>query len=260
MTRTLSFQGVHMKNISAFASRIMSGLPIAALVVALSAEDARAQSNLWSASFDLGTQAALSGNVHGGGSGTVIGLPTQVQARSYGDIYGNGFYWAAGVGYRVGGAGEIRVQGSYTGNPAERLQVGTVAGLPLFALFDDYKAFGMDFGYRQYFGTTMARPYVAATGGFVRVDTIQSEFSVPAAGVVLPNVDMYDTSVVPSFAAGGGIQINLSERFAIQGGVEFKWQGDTADLDGLAGTGLEPINDESRRWSLPITGGITVRF
>ena len=235
-------------------------LPVAALLVALSAAEARAQSNAWSVSFDLGTQVALSGDVHAGGSGTVLGLPTEVQARSYADIYGNGFYWAAGLGYHVGETGEIRVQGSYIDNPAERLQVGTVAGLPLFALFDDYNAFAMDFGYRQYLGTAMARPYVGASGGFVRVDTIQSEFSVPAAGVVLPNVNMYDSSVVPSFAAGGGVQINLSERFAVQGGVEFKWQGDATDLDGLAGTGLESINDESRRWSMPITGGITVRF
>jgi hypothetical protein len=235
-------------------------LPIAALLVALSAEEARAQSNPWSVSFDLGTQVALTGDVHAGGSGTVLGLPTQVQARSYADIYGNGFYWAAGLGYHVGETGEIRVQGSYIDNPAESLQVGAVAGLPLFALFDDYNAFAMDFGYRQYLGTAMARPYVGASGGFVRVDTIQSEFSVPAAGVVLPNVNMYDSSVVPSFAAGGGVQINLSERFAVQGGVEFKWQGDATDLDGLAGTGLESINDESRRWSMPITGGITVRF
>lgn len=241
--------------------RVMSvSLPVAALVVALSAGDARAQSNPWSVSFDLGTQIALSGDVHGGGSGTVLNLPTQVQARSYGDIYGNGFYWAAGLGYRVGEAGEIRVQGSYTSNPADRLQVGTVANLPLFALFEDYKAFGMDFGFRQYFGTATARPYVGAGGGFVRVDKIQSEFSVPAAGVVLSNVNMYDTSVVPSFGAGGGVQINLSDRFAVQGGVEFRWQGDAKDLDGLAGTGLESINDESRRWSMPITGGITVRF
>jgi opacity protein-like surface antigen len=235
-------------------------LPVAALVVALSAGDVRAQSNPWSVSFDLSTQVALNGDLHGGGSGTVLSLPTQVQARSYGDIYGNGFYWAAGLGYRVGDAGEIRVQGSYTDNSAERLQVGTVAGLPLFALFDDYKAFGMDVGYRQYFGTARARPYVGAGGGFVRVDKIQSEFSVPAAGVVLSNVDMYDASVVPSFGAGGGVQINLSDRFAVQGGVEFKWQGDAEDLDGLAGTSLESINDESRRWSMPITGGITVRF
>ena len=235
-------------------------LPIAALLVALSAGDVRAQSNPWSVSFDLGTQVALSGDVHGGGSGTVLGLPTQVEARSYGDIYGNGFYWAADLGYRLGEAGELRVQGSYTDNPADRLQVGTVACLPLFALFDEYKAFGMDFGYRRYFGSARVRPYVGAGGGFVRADTIQSEFSVPAAGVVLSNVNMYDTSVVPSVAAGGGVQINLSDRVAVQGGVEFKWQGDANDLDGLAGTGLESINDESRRWSMPITGGVTVRF
>jgi hypothetical protein len=235
-------------------------LPAAALLVAVSAGDVLAQSPSWSVSFDLGTQVALSGDVHGGGSGTVLDLPTLVAARSYGDVYGNGFYWAAGLGYRVGEAGEIRVQGSYTDNPAERLQVGTVAGLPLFALFDDYKAFGMDFGYRQYFGTAMVRPYVGASGGFVRIDTIQSEFSVPAAGVVLSAVSMYDASVVPSVGGGGGVQINLSDRFAVQGGVEFKWQGDATDLDGLAGTGLESINDESQRWSMPITGGVTVRF
>ena len=236
------------------------GVPVATLLMALSAGDVHAQSNPWSVSFDLGTQVSLSGDLHGGGSGTVLGLPTQVEARSYRDIYGNGFYWAAGVGYRLGEASELRVQGSYTNNPADRLQVGTVAGLPLFALFDEYKAFGMDFGYRQYFSTAMVRPYVGASGGFVRVDMIQSEFSVPAAGVVLSNVNMYDTSVVPSIGAGGGVQINLSDRFAVQGGVEFKWHGDADDLDGLAGTGLEPINDESRRWSMPVTGGITVRF
>ena len=235
-------------------------LPVAAMLVALSASDARAQSNPWSLSFDLGTQVALSGDVHAGGSGRVLNFPTQVESRSYGDVYGNGFYWAAGVGYRVGAAGEIRVQGSYTANPAERLEVGTVATLPLFALFDDYKAFGMDFGYRQYLGSATARPFIGVSGGFVRVDAIQGEFSVPAANVVLPNVDMYDSSVVPSFGVGGGVQINLSDRFALQGGVEFKWQGDASDLDGLAGTGLESINDESRRWSMPITGGITVRF
>ncbi len=243
-----------MKRITSFSLRA------AAILVALSAGDARAQSNPWSLSFDLGTQVALSGDVHAGGSGSVLNLPTQVESRSYGDVYGNGFYWAAGVGYRVGAAGEIRVQGSYTANPAERLEVGTVATLPLFALFDDYKAFGMDFGYRQYLGTATARPFVGVSGGFVRVDTIQGEFSVPAVNVVLPNVDMYDSSLVPSFGVGGGVQINLSDRFALQGGVEFKWQGDANDLDGLAGTGLESINDESRRWSMPITGGITVRF
>jgi hypothetical protein len=242
-------------------NRFMSvSLPIAAVVLALSAGEAGAQSNPWSVSVDLGTQLALSGDVHGGGSGTVLGLPTQVEARSYSGVYGSGFSWGAGLGHRVGGGGEVRVHGSYTDNPAERLQVGTVAGLPLFAQFDDYKAFAMEFGYRQYLGVARARPYVAASGGFVRVASIKTEFSVPAAGVVLPNVNMYDSSVVPSFGAGGGVQIDLSDTLALEGGVGFNWQGDAKDLDGLAGTGLESINDESRRWSMPIAGAITVRF
>jgi hypothetical protein len=237
----------------------LSYVAAAFVAAALWASDAAAQTP-WSLSFDLGAQVPMSGDVHGGGSGSVLSLPTQVEPRSYGDVYGSGFYWAAGLGYRLGERGELRVQGSYTSNPAESLQVGNVAGLPLFGLFDDYKAFGMDFGYRQYFGGAMARPFIGGSFGFVRLAEIDSEFSVPAAGVVLSNVDFYDESVVSSFGFGGGLQVNLSSRFAVQGGVELKWHGDASDLDGLAGTGLETINDESRRWSMPVTGGITIRF
>jgi hypothetical protein len=222
--------------------------------------NADAQTNPWSVFFDAGVQAAASGDVHGGGSGTVLSLPTEVGARSYGDVYGSGFYWAAGLGYRVNERGEIRVQGSYTSNPADRLQVGTVAGLPLLAAFDDYKAFGMDAGYRYYFGSGIARPFVGGSVGFVRLSTIESEFSVPAANVVLADVPFYDSSVVPAFGMGGGVQVNLSDRVALQAGIDFKWHGDATDEDGLAGTGLEDINDESRRWAMPITGGVTVRF
>jgi hypothetical protein len=224
------------------------------------ATTASAQTSPWSVSFDLGADVPVNGDVHGGGSGTVLSLPTEVTAKSYGDVYGAGFYWAAGLGYRVGERGEIRVQGSYTSNPAESLQVGTVAGLPLFALFDDYQAFGMDFGYRQYLAASKVRPFVGAGAGFVRLETVKSEFSVPAAGVVLSDVDFFESSVVAAFSVGGGLQVHLSDRLAIQGGLDFKWHGDAKDQDGLAGTGLESINDQSRRWSMPVTGGITVKF
>ena len=237
----------------------LSCVPAVFVAAALWASDAAAQSRL-SLSFDLGAQVPVSGDVHSGGSGSVLALPTQVEPRSYGDVYGSGFYWAAGLGYQLGEHGEFRVQGSYTNNPAERLQVGNVAGLPLLGLFDDYNAFGMDFGYRRYFGGALARPFVGGSFGFVRLAEVESEFSVPAAGVVLSDVPFHDASVVPSFGAGGGVQIALSGRFALQGGIEFKWHGDASDLDGLAGTGLETINDESRRWSMPVTGGVTVRF
>jgi hypothetical protein len=135
-----------------------------------------------------------------------------------------------------------------------------VAGLPLFGLFDDYEAFGMDFGYRQYLGRGRIQPFAGADVGFVRLETVTSEFSVPAAGVVLPDVGFLDSSVVPAFGFSGGVQVQLSDRLALQGGVDFRWHGDATDVDGLAGTGLEEINDETRRWSMPITGGVVVKF
>jgi hypothetical protein len=227
---------------------------------AVSGSTASAQTNPWSVSFDIGAQVAVNGDVHSDGSGTVLGLPTQVTAKSYGDVYGTGFYWAAGLGYRVAEQGELRIRGSYTSNPAERLQVGTVAGLPLFGLFDDYEAFGMDFGYRQYLGRGRIQPFAGADVGFVRLETVTSEFSVPAAGVVLPDVGFLDSSVMPAFGFSGGVQVQLSDRLALQGGVDFRWHGDATDVDGLAGTGLEEINDETRRWSMPITGGVVVKF
>ncbi|MFN7915317.1 MAG: hypothetical protein U0Q55_08250 [Vicinamibacterales bacterium] len=219
-----------------------------------------AQEKPWSVSFDLGMQTAVNGNVHGAGTGRVLTLPTVVDAKTYGDIYGNGFYWAAGLGYKVGSNGELRVQGSYTANPADRLQVGTVAGLALFAHFDDYKAFGMDLGYRQYYGASSLRPYAGASVGFTRVDTINSTFTVPAANVTLSSVPMNASSTVPSFGLQGGVQMHLNDSVAFQVGADFRWQGDLEQNEGLAGTGLDTINDKTRRWALPVTAGLTLRF
>ena len=230
------------------------------VVLVLSAGVAQAQTSPWSVSFDLGAQVAMSGDLHGGATGSVIGLQTVVEPRSYGDVYGTGFYWAAALGYRLGQTGELRIQGNYTNNPAERVQVGTVAGLELSSLFDDYNAFGMDFGYRQYFSASRVRPFLGVGVGFVRLAEIDAELSVPAAGVTFPQVSFLESSVVPAFGINGGMQVQISERFSVQGGIDFRWHGDAEDSDGLPGTGLESINDESRRWAMPITGGLTVRF
>ncbi|MFN7982542.1 MAG: outer membrane beta-barrel protein [Vicinamibacterales bacterium] len=214
----------------------------------------------WSVSFDAGSQLAVTGDAHGGGSGTVLTLPTSVTAKSYSDVYGNGFYWAAGLGYRLGSHGELRVAGSYTSKASTNLQVGTVANLPLFAKFDDNKIFGMDFGYRQYLSDGAIKPFVGASVGFARVDAINATLTVPAANVTLSNTGFYDSSTVPTFGFAGGVQYHLTDSLAAQVGVDLRWQNNLAQKEGLAGTGLQTINDESRRWVAPITAGLTLRF
>jgi hypothetical protein len=226
------------------------------------AAPAAAQSPRWSVAFNVGGDVPLSGNVHAGGTGRVLNLPTTVQARDYGDIYGTPFTWSADVGFLAAPNGEIRARVFRTSADASRVQVGDVATLPLFAEFDPYKALGMDAGYRQYLTGTdsMVRPYAGAHLGFLRTDTINGTFSVPAAGVVLNDVPMYDTSTVVTFAFSAGAMVPIGRSFGIQGGVDFRWHGDLKAVDGLAGTGLESINDESRRWSMPLTVGAVVRF
>jgi len=230
------------------------------MVTVFGAAAADAQPRPWSVSFDVGALQPLSGDVHGSGSGTVLGLPAEVTPKSYGDIYGTAFNWTAAFGYGVGSRGEVRVEGGYAMQPAENIQVGTVAGLPLFGRFDDYKSFDMNFGYRHYLGDGSARPFVRGAAGFSRLSTVNAEFSVPAAGVVLPNVPFYAASFVPAFVIGGGVHVALSDRIGLQGSLDVRWRGDQKDEDGLAGTGLEPINDQSRAWSMPISGGVTLRF
>ena len=214
-----------------------------------------------SVSFDVGADIAVTGDVHGAGTGTVLNLPTTVEARSYGDIYGSPIDWALGVGLLTGPSGELRVRVSRTTGSADRVQVGDVATLPLFAQFDDYTATGVDVGYRQYYGgETGMRPFAGASVGFLRVDAIEAEFTVPAASVTLSNVPMYDASTVATFSLSGGVQYLVTPNVGLQGGVDFRWHGNLSPVDGLAGTGLEPINDTSRRWSLPVTVGAVVRF
>jgi len=235
---------------------------LCALIVAAAPAFAQAPEKPWSVSFDLGTERSLSGDLHGGASGTVLGLPTQVGARTYDDIYGMGFQWTAGLGYAVTSSGEVRAQFSWAKGSAERLKVGTVANLDLFGLFDDDKSMSVEVGYRQYVGGSdrRVRPYVGIFGGVSRVDAIQAEFTVPAANVTLSNVDMYEKSTLPVFGASAGLQAKLSDALSLQVGADLRWRKDLSPKDGLAGTGLERINDESRRWSLPISAGLTIRF
>jgi len=233
-----------------------------ALTLAASPALAQATDKPWSVSFDIGGERSLSGDLHGGGTGTVLGLPTQVGARTYDDIYSTGIFWTAGLGYAVGTSGELRGQFSWAKATADRLTVGTVANLDLFGQFDDDRSMGVELGYRQYLGASdmRLRPYIGVFGGVTRVDAIKAEFTVPAANVTLSGVDMYESSTVPVFGATLGLQAALNDMLALQVGADLRWRGNLSPKDGLAGTGLEPINDESRRWSLPFYAGLTLRF
>ena len=215
----------------------------------------------WSVSLQGGTDIEISGDVHDGGSGTVLALPTLVEARSFGDVYDAGFRGQLSIGYGIGPRNEVFLRGSYYKMGSETLQVGTVAGLALNADFAEYKEWGAELGYRYYFSADQPfKPYLGLAAGLRFVSELPSTFSVPAAGVVLNDVPFYDSSTVGVFGADLGFAYDLNESVALGIEAGLRYQTGLSDLEGLAGTGLEPINDVGSRWSLPVLATLTFRF
>ena len=215
----------------------------------------------WSVALQGGTDLELSGMVHEGGSGTVLGLPTTVEARSFGDVYDPGFRGQLSVGYGIGQASELFLRGSYYKMTSETLQVGTVASLQLNGDFAEYKEWGAELGYRRYFSVDKPfKLYVGGLAGLRFVSTLPATFSVPAAGVVLSDVPFYDSSSVAVFGADLGFTFDLSKAVAVGLETGPRYQTGLSDLEGLAGTGLEQINDTGSRWSMPVVATVSVRF
>lgn len=215
----------------------------------------------WSVSLQAGTDLELSGDVHEGGSGTVLTLPTSVQARSWGDVYDPGFRGQLALGYGVTARSEVFLRGSYYEASAGTLQVGTVANLPLNADFSEYEEWGVEVGYRHFFSADRKfKPYVAVAAGLRMISELPSTFSVPAANVVLPDVPFYESSTVGVLGADIGFSYDLSESVALGLATGPRFQTALSDVDGLAGTGLEPINDTGSRISMPIFATLSFRF
>jgi hypothetical protein len=239
-----------------------SSLLAFAVAVTLAPAAARAEGiqGRWSVGLQGGTDIELSGNVHEGGNGTVLGLPTSVQQKSFADVYDPGFRGQLSIGYGVGARSELFLRGSYYKMSSQTLQVGTVAGLDLNADFADYKEWGLEAGFRHYLSSGRFKPYVGVNGGVRFLSELPATFSVPAAGVVLADVPFFDKSTVGVFGADLGLAYAISENAEI--GIETgpRYQTSPSRLNGLAGTGLEPINDTGSRWSMPVLATVTFRF
>ena len=235
---------------------------LAAMLIALPAV-ATAQSEgvrgRWSVTFAAGTSVPAGGEFHEGGTGTVLSLPTTVDEKKYSDIFDAGIGWRAGAGYGV--SRRVEVFGDFTWERADasELSVGNVASLDLRAAYGEYRSYGIDGGMRFHVAPDAAvSPYMSILAGFRRVDAMPGTFRVPAAGVTLPNTPFYDDSTVPAFGGDVGILFAVSQRvrLGVEGGV--RYHTGLKDIDGLAGTGLENLNDAGSRWSVPVSG--VIRF
>jgi hypothetical protein len=241
------------------ASYVLAAALLIAPASAKAQDEGEGVRGRWSATFTGGAAMPAGGEFHEDGRGTVLGLPTSVEAKTNGDIFDPGIGWRAGVGYGL--SRNIEVFGDFVWGQADasELSVGDVASLDLRAAFADYKSYGMDGGMRYHFapGARVA-PYVSALAGFRLIDAIPGTFSVPAASVTLRDTPFFADSTVPVFGGDVGVLFALSRRVSLGAETGIRYHTDLSDIEGLAGTGLENLNDAGSRWSVPISG--VVRF
>lgn len=242
-------------------SVVVTGLVLLAAPAGAQGRD----SSPWSVTVEMGTERPVWGDAYGSGVGTVGGFPIQVMSRGYGDLFGFGVNWAGSLAYQLTPSQEVRVRVAGSRFEGRERSAGLRLAGPetqtLFNRLDGDASAGLDVGIRHYLPRiNEVRPYMGVYAGVHRVGEIRAEFFDRANIFRVTSVRMYEASTVPTIAAGGGVLVPLTTRIDVQGALELRWRGTLTAADGLANTGLEPITNANRRWSLPASIGARIGF
>jgi hypothetical protein len=223
----------------------------------------------------------VGGKLHDGASAPVAdlgalnpalaGTPAtlDIESRSHGTVYDTAWSLGGEFAYGVSENGEVLGGLRYTRANGNRLQVGTAAAgapvnatLPVFGRFGDYKAWGLDAGYRHYLGSPGGlRPYLAGHLGATRTKAIGATFEIPDAAITIANAPFYKSGWSFSTGADLGISVPVSSGFSLQAETGIRYVDGLKDDDtALSGLGLGAINDAGKRWSIPLTLRAKVNF
>lgn len=238
---------------------------VAALAVLSLASAAHAQPSVmdhrWSAEVGLGWDNSLGGNINSGAIGKLNEQVTVIVPNSYEKVYGTGFHLRFGGGYLIDEVTEVRAVFTYQSLNADLTPMGDFGLSRLYGQYDPYRSFGLDVGFRRYFdAATNVRPYLEGTVGIGFISEIDVVLAAPSANLTGRATDFYDRTAAVAFGGNAGVLWQVSNSVGMYGQVGLRWMSGLSAIDDLAGTGLETINDDSSRWTLPVVVGMRVRF
>jgi hypothetical protein len=237
-------------------------LAAAALSVATTAHaQSSATDYPWSLEFGIGWDNSISGNINSSGVGRINNLPVVITKNPYEDVYGTGLHMRFGGGYLIDEISEVRVTFTLQSLDADLTPMGDIGAARLYGQYDDYQSFGMDVGFRRYVDVTEGvRAYGEGTVGLGFIDETDVELVAPAANIAGDATDFYDRTTAFTLGGNVGVLMQATSRVGIFTQVGLRWVSGMSEVDGLAGTGLETINDKSARWTIPFLIGIRARF
>src|SRR5690348_12283779 len=132
--------------------RVVAAAAIVSVLLSSGRAHAQTQSgdSRWVIDLGFGINPTINGNINSGAIGTLQGQTAAILPHSYGDVYGNGIDFRFGGGYVLDSMSELRGMFIWQTADADLVRLGDYGASSLYGQYDDYKAFGFDFGYRRY--------------------------------------------------------------------------------------------------------------
>lgn len=207
----------------------------------------------------LGFQGDLGGAVNSSGIGVVNGLRAEIDTNTWAERYDAALIFRIGGAYNLTSNSQLFGTITWEQSEADTTDVGLIGGQPLQAKFSDYQGTGFDAGYRFFFAVeSRLQPFVGASIGFQRLQDITISLSSPVFNA--PDVPFYDDSWVAGWRVGTGVLMDINDRLGWQVTLDLRYSGVLSDQSGIGTIGFERINDVGNRWTLPILGGVYVKF
>jgi hypothetical protein len=214
--------------------------------------------------FDVGFGMDLSvnGNVNSGAIGRLQGQATAILPNPYGDVYGTGLHFKFGGGYVLNPETELRAVFTYQSADANLVRLGDMGPSSLYGQYSDYVSLGLDLGYRRYvpIQNSHIRLFGEATIGMAFIDEINVLLSAPQSNIVIDQTDFYDRTGAFTLGINVGMLMPIAKKVDLSAQVGLRRVSGLSEVDQLAGTGLDDINNDSSRLTFPIVIGARFRF
>ena len=235
---------------------------LAFILAAASTALAQTAERRWSADVAIGWDNGITGNINSSGVGTLAGQTVVVTRNTYNDVYGAGLHLRFGGGYMWKRNVELRGTLTFQSLDADEIvPMGDMGLSNLYGQYTDYQALTLDFGARRYGRLRdMVTAYIEGTVGLGFIDKTDVTLIAPGANFAGQANDFYDQTTAFTLATNVGVLVEMNARTGLFVQMGLRWVSGMTEIDDLAGTGLETINDKSSRWTLPFVGGVRLRF
>lgn len=242
--------------------RLVGAVSVALMLGLASAAQAQTNETKWSIDVGIGWDNSIAGNINSSTIGSINSQTVVILTNQYEEVYGTGLHFRVGGGYMLNPTTEARVTLAFQGLDSDLATLGDYGASPLYGDYTDYESTSLDFGLRRYGkkSDSSLRPYVEGSIGIGVINAIDLTIAAPQANLTSVANNFYQQTTSFTWGVSGGMLWDISSQLAGFAQLGLRYVSGLADVDNIVGTGLDSINDNSSRWTLPFVIGVRVGF